>query len=453
MYSVSPGHADRPGPALTKGDDLFSGGIVIRIDELIIDPDIQLGERKLDDGTVQNYSIALSNNAKFPPIVVFSDGTDNWLSDGFHRVKAAQRLGLVTIDADVREGTKQDAIVYAAIANVANGRPMSAAQKREAGARLLELTDWSQHRIAQELAVDAKTVTNWKATMENSIVNRAVVGADGRTYDTSNIGRRAERDDEPGVANLWDVQGDRDDGPEGILVDGVWRNEDDETWCIHLASYNNAGEAVCKLTGDVVDLTRCTSFTRPICQNFTDEDMQDNDPARGATAYNNHAISDTPGYDGDEWYTPAEYIESARLVMGGIDLDPASCDAAQAEIQATRYYTKEDDGLAHQWEGRVFLNPPYSMPLVAEFVEKALTEFDAGHIDQAIILTNNCTDTRWFHSLLRFPLCLTRGRVQFWRPDHENFGTRQGQAFFYLGPNVERFIDEFTQHGVVLGAL
>lgn len=171
----------------------------------------------------------------------------------------------------------------------------------------------------------------------------------------------------------------------------------------------------------------------------------------GATAFNNHAISDTPGYDGDEWYTPAEYIEAARRVMGDIDLDPASCESAQDVIGAGVYYTKEDNGLARSWFGRVWLNPPYSMPLIKDFVTTIIDEYESGRVSEAIVLTNNSSDTSWFHMLLAmYPACFTRGRVQFWRPDHEAFGTRQGQVFFYLGHNLEAFIREFSQFGIVV---
>lgn len=171
----------------------------------------------------------------------------------------------------------------------------------------------------------------------------------------------------------------------------------------------------------------------------------------GATAFNNHAISDTPGYDGDEWYTPAEYIEAARRVMGGIDLDPASCESAQDVIGAGVYYTKEDNGLARSWFGRVWLNPPYSMPLIKDFVTTIIDEYESGRVSEAIVLTNNSSDTSWFHMLLAmYPACFTRGRVQFWRPDHEAFGTRQGQVFFYLGSDPEAFTREFSQFGIVV---
>lgn len=164
-------------------------------------------------------------------------------------------------------------------------------------------------------------------------------------------------------------------------------------------------------------------------------------------------ISETPGYDSDEWYTPAEYIEAARAVMGDIDLDPATCAAAQDVIQAGAFFTKEDDGLTQPWHGRVWLNPPYSASLVQGFVDKLCAEYNAGRLTEAVVLVNNATDTAWFHSLLaRFPACVLRRRVPFWRPGFSGGGARQGQVIFYLGPNADRFRGVFSSFGVVVSA-
>ena len=70
----------------------------------------------------------------------------------------------------------------------------------------------------------------------------------------------------------------------------------------------------------------------------------------------------------DEYNTPAEYIESARKVMGSIDCDPASNDIAQETVQAGIYYTIDNSGLEQPWTDNVWLNPPYSR-IINDFAE------------------------------------------------------------------------------------
>ena len=61
-----------------------------------------------------------------------------------------------------------------------------------------------------------------------------------------------------------------------------------------------------------------------------------------------------------ERYTPAIYIEAARLVLGAIDLDPATSEQAQLLVRATKFFTEKTDGLKQEWHGRVLpANPPY----------------------------------------------------------------------------------------------
>ena len=163
------------------------------------------------------------------------------------------------------------------------------------------------------------------------------------------------------------------------------------------------------------------------------------------------AVSNNHVSDGSfDWYTPIKCINSAREVMGSIDIDPASSDTAQKKIKANKYYTRETNGLDKKWTGNVWLNPPYSMPEIKLFIDKLLVEYESGNVKQAIVLTNNSTDTQWFHSLSKFPFCLTKGRLSFWNSEGETLAARQGQALFYLGNNVDKFVDNFKQFGVVV---
>lgn len=149
--------------------------------------------------------------------------------------------------------------------------------------------------------------------------------------------------------------------------------------------------------------------------------------------------------DGDSWGTPPEWIALARAVMGDIDLDPASNRDAQKVVVAKKYFTKDDDGLTKKWGGRVWMNPPYSQPLVTQFAEKLVAEIESGEVDQACVLVNNATDTKFLQLMLSrcsaalFP----RGRVPFLVPEsgEQLTGTRQGQVFLYFGENVDRFIE------------
>ena len=150
-----------------------------------------------------------------------------------------------------------------------------------------------------------------------------------------------------------------------------------------------------------------------------------------------------------EWYTPAKYIEAARVVLGAIDLDPASSIAAQQIVQAEKFFTIDDNGLEFDWYGRIWLNPPYSQPLIDRFVGKLLGELDNGRTLEAILLTNNFTDTEWFHRAERVAasICFTKGRVRFVDPAGDRAAPTQGQAFFYFGPHAQRFIEVFGEFG------
>lgn len=163
------------------------------------------------------------------------------------------------------------------------------------------------------------------------------------------------------------------------------------------------------------------------------------------------SISAHAEYDSDEWYTPSEYVEVARDLMGEIDLDPASCNYAQEIVRAKTFFTKEDEALAKKWAGRIWLNPPYSQPLMQMFAEHLLKYFDSGDVSEAILLVNSYTDNRWCQTYLqRFPACFTAGRISFEQTDGRKANNRNGQIFFYLGEHRERFAKLFRRFGAVI---
>lgn len=151
------------------------------------------------------------------------------------------------------------------------------------------------------------------------------------------------------------------------------------------------------------------------------------------------------------WYTPQVYLEAAREVMGPLDLDPASSDAAQKFVKAKRYYTIDDDGINQDWKGVVWLNPPYGSGIVDRFAEKLVGSLEG--ISHCIALVNNATETKWFQLLANHSsaICFPATRIRFLDSTGEPKGSPlQGQVFFYFGPSAESFLKVFNRFGFVV---
>lgn len=167
----------------------------------------------------------------------------------------------------------------------------------------------------------------------------------------------------------------------------------------------------------------------------------------------------TPQGKSNEWYTPSKYIEAARDVMGTIDLDPASCEVANQIVQATHYYTQEQDGLRMPFYGNVWCNPPYgkidNKSTIDLWIRKLIAAYQSGDVEQAILLTTCDSDNGWFQLLWDYLICFSNHNVHFFKPVNgvirkDSRSTQMfGTVFTYLGPHEQKFIDIFSAFGTI----
>lgn len=112
----------------------------------------------LNETTVADYREKLEEDEEkeFPPVIVFYDGANYWLADGFHRHAAYRQAGRSTIPVEVRQGTRRDAIFYSFGANASHGLPRSNEDKNRAVERMLqdpEWGSWTNRRIGRVCGV------------------------------------------------------------------------------------------------------------------------------------------------------------------------------------------------------------------------------------------------------------------------------------------------------------
>ena len=150
------------------------------------------------------------------------------------------------------------------------------------------------------------------------------------------------------------------------------------------------------------------------------------------------------------WYTPSRIVEAARKVLGTIDLDPASNAYANETVKATKIFTADDDGLLQDWFGHVWLNPPFANGLIDRFVDKLLAEINVGHVEEAIFICDNATETLWFRKLADncAAIVFTTGRINFLREGTFKAGNpTRGQCILYFGSDADKFFATFSPFG------
>lgn len=148
-----------------------------------------------------------------------------------------------------------------------------------------------------------------------------------------------------------------------------------------------------------------------------------------------------PVASSDEWYTPRWIIEE----LGPFDLDPCSPLHPPYEI-APLSFNKEQDGLRSAWpaEALVFMNPPYSQPLLRHFVEKMAVH------NNGIALLKNQVDNLLFQEVI-FPTAMSmifmRHRVKFIRQDGSSGSPFFGSCLVAWGQECDRRLQKCNIEG------
>jgi uncharacterized ParB-like nuclease family protein len=154
--------------------------------------------------TTEEYAEAILKGDKLPPVVVFcDDGASYWLADGFHRYHAAKQIASKwSLPAEIREGGKREAILYAVGANASHGLRRSREDKRNSVLKLLkdeEWSQWSDREIARRCQVSPDTVNRIRRSLsesdsENETRSYRTKHGTVATMNTRNIGMRRQRD-------------------------------------------------------------------------------------------------------------------------------------------------------------------------------------------------------------------------------------------------------------------
>lgn len=110
-------------------------------------------------------------------------------------------------------------------------------------------------------------------------------------------------------------------------------------------------------------------------------------------------------------------------------------------------------GFSRHIPARIYSNPPYSRGLINKFCQAIAARYLSGEVAQAIVLTNNSSETLWHQALsgVASALCQVRYRIQFVGPDGKQSGRKplQGQTLHYLGSRPEVFAAVFADVGRV----
>jgi hypothetical protein len=170
--------------------------VKIRLDKIKVDGDLQVRD-KINEDAVREYAEVIREGGKMPPVTVFFDGKTYHLADGWHRFFAHKQAAFAEIEAEVHDGTRRDAILFALSANDKHGLRRTNADKRRSVLVLLEDFEWSEWnntKIAEVCGVSATFVDKIRKETNTPTPATRKVSRDGVEYemDTSKMGKKSK---------------------------------------------------------------------------------------------------------------------------------------------------------------------------------------------------------------------------------------------------------------------
>lgn len=331
----------------------------------------------LDAETRENLKQSIKDQGVL--VAIEQDECGNIL-DGHHRIILCQELGIREYPVVRRLGmSEEQKIRYTIDINENRRRPDE--NNKKFAALKLRSDGRSVREIAELVSASVGSVHNWVSGVQSLNTcedeDERITGRDGKSYPASKPPRTITAHTQQQADTAVKILGETgvfDGGDSAVSADKI---------------IDDANKTLYATNGNRLD-------------NRLDNLMTSND---------------------FEWYTPEYLIERVRSLLGGIDVDPCTSVEANATVQAAEFYTKVDDGLAQDWQGRVYLNPPYG-DTIRDWVEKLCAGFESGAITQAVALVPARTDTVWFRLLRQHPRCFLHGRLQFSGPgDRGNSAT------------------------------
>lgn len=217
----------------------------------------------LNELVLSEYAEAMTAGTEFPPVVIFFDGSHYWLADGFHRLFAAKKCGVQDIAADVRQGTRRDARLYAAGANATHGLRRTNVDKRRAALTLLqdeEWQRWSNREIARQCGVTHTFVAKLRRELLEVPAPAALDAAAARIESTSST--------EPQQPLARDLPNTHVSGTDDTFFDAPASQQRDD-WFDQFAPSESAS-TMDRLAFEHTDFAAAPSIEEPLMQSLVE---------------------------------------------------------------------------------------------------------------------------------------------------------------------------------------